>query len=147
MFFAQMQSPLHTFQLNLPGSTLRNVSDSFRMVNHDSAPSPSLPAHCFQCKCSPFVSVDQMSQRLLCWSASLLIRSEQREQSLERALPVLSLYLHRLWVHTSMENPPYQTFCTSSRNIFIVEHNQSLQTVSLFMHQKMDTIYTFMLNC
>lgn len=121
------------------------------MVNHDSSPSSRLPAHCFQCKCSPFVSVDQMSQRLLCWSASLLIRSEQRVQSFERALPALSLYLHRLWVHTSMENPPYQTFFARSRNIFIVEHSYVAQpiTANLFysshvhsiLYQKMDTIY------
>lgn len=62
----QMQSPLHTFRQNLLESALRNLSDICRMVNHDRSPSPSLSAHCFQCKCSPFVSVDQMSQRLLC---------------------------------------------------------------------------------
>lgn len=80
-----MQSLLHTVRLNVPEGALRNVSDISRMVNHDSSPSPRLPAHCLQCKCSPFVSVDQMSQRLLCWSASLLIRSEQREQSLDQS--------------------------------------------------------------
>lgn len=87
-------------------------------------PPPRLPAHRLQCKCSPFVSVDQMSQRLLCWSAGLLIRPEQREQSVDRVLPALSLYLHRLCVHTCMENPPVcQTFFTSSRNIFIVKQS------------------------
>ena len=57
----QMQSPLCMFRLNLLESAFGNVSDSFRMVNHDSTPSPKWSAHCFQCKCSPFVSVDQMS--------------------------------------------------------------------------------------
>lgn len=97
-----------------------------------------------------------MSQRLLCWSAGLLIRSEQGEQSPERALPALSLYLHRLRVHTSMENPPvYPTFFSSSRNIFIVEPSKCgpanlcrLILFSLFLHvlsvlkQTMDMGYT-----
>lgn len=122
--FSQMQSLLPTATLNSPEDAFRNVSDICRMVSYDGSPSPTLPAHRLQCKCSPFVSVDQMSQCLLCWSAGLLIRPEQREQSLGRVLPALSLYLHRLCVHTCMENPPvYQAFFTSSRNIFIVQQS------------------------
>ena len=66
------------------------ISAGWLTVIAPPSPSPRLPAHCFQCKCSPFVSVDQMSRRLLCWSASLLIRSEQRVQSPTSPFPLFT---------------------------------------------------------
>lgn len=93
---------------------------------------PRLPAHCLQYKCSPFVSVDQMSQRLLCWSASLLIRSELNERSLDPVLPALSLYLHSLRVHARVENPVvYQTFFIVVMNIstVLMWHTTSCQPI------------------
>lgn len=119
----QMQPPLHTFRLKLLENAWSNVSDTFRMVNHDSSPSPRQSAHRFQCKCSPFVSGAQMSQRLLCWSASLLIRSEQREHGLrDPTSPFPFIYADsgctRAWkIH------PIRFF-TSSRNMFTVEHRE-----------------------
>lgn len=39
----------------------KNLSDICKMVNHDCSPSPypGVPGHRLQCKCSPFVSLDQ----------------------------------------------------------------------------------------
>lgn len=86
-----------------------------------------------------------------CWSASLLIRSEQGEQSLERALPAFPfIYTDR--VHTSMENPPDQDFFMSSRKLYcpvlLMWHKQPLQSYFILCMSpqlctpKMDMIYT-----
>jgi len=125
----EMLSLLQSFnleELNVSESAWGHVTDIFRIVNHDTSPPPDC-FFCFQCECFPFVSVDQMSKRLLCWSVSLLIRSDQRPK--QKGSPTSSFLLFTQTLGASRHGKS-----TLSDFIYKLQEYLSRQTFLMWYH-------------